>query len=134
MIIFDYPIDRTGLASCCRWEFGGVGRKPLCGGAISQTWAATLSGPWATSSPQTAPASGWLEFWDVLSAAGPRLLSERGDLRTGDVALLDGCGTKLIVRPKFLTQFVRQKRVGLYQKMRSRGPACDLYWLCKVFP
>ena len=29
-----------------------------------------LSGPWATSSPQTAPASGQIEFWDVFPPPG----------------------------------------------------------------
>jgi len=32
--------------------------------------APVLSGPWATSSPQTAPASGFLEFWDVFPLPG----------------------------------------------------------------
>jgi hypothetical protein len=32
--------------------------------------AAVLSGSWATSSPQTAPASGFLEFWDVFPPPG----------------------------------------------------------------
>ncbi len=32
--------------------------------------APNLSGPWATSSPQTAPASGFLEFWDIFPPPG----------------------------------------------------------------
>jgi hypothetical protein len=32
--------------------------------------AQVLKGRWATSSPQTAPGSGYVEFWDVLPPPG----------------------------------------------------------------
>jgi hypothetical protein len=40
------------------------------GSAYRLERAPSLAGPWATSSPQTAPASGFLEFWDVFPPPG----------------------------------------------------------------
>lgn len=39
--------------------------KGIPGSAYRLQRASSLAGPWVSSSPQTAPASGWLEFWDV---------------------------------------------------------------------
>ena len=40
------------------------------GSAYRLQRATDLTGPWATSSPQTAPASGYVEFWDLFPPPG----------------------------------------------------------------
>jgi hypothetical protein len=52
--------------------FGGyfLSFEGVPGSAYRLQRAPTLNGPWATSSPQTAPASGSLEFWDVFPPPG----------------------------------------------------------------
>ena len=47
--------------------FGGyfIGFSGVPGSAYRLERAPALAGPWAASSPQTAPASGRLEFWDI---------------------------------------------------------------------
>jgi hypothetical protein len=52
--------------------FGGylLSFEGVPGSAYRLQRAPSLGGPWATSSPQTAPASGRLEFWDVFPPPG----------------------------------------------------------------
>ena len=52
--------------------FGGyfLSFSGVPGSAYRLQRAPVLSGPWATSSPQTAPASGLIEFWDLFPLPG----------------------------------------------------------------
>ena len=54
--------------------FGGyfLSFEGVSGSAYRLQRAPSLSGPWATSSPQTAPTSGLLEFWDLFPPLGQR--------------------------------------------------------------
>ncbi|HSU53578.1 MAG TPA: hypothetical protein VLT36_05935 [Candidatus Dormibacteraeota bacterium] len=60
--------------------FGGffLNFSGVPGSAYRLQRAPTLNGPWATSSPQTAPASGWLQFWDVFPPPGQALYRSVG--------------------------------------------------------
>jgi hypothetical protein len=52
--------------------FGGfyLGFEGVPGSAYRLQRAPSLSGPWATSTAQTAPPSGRLEFWDIFPPPG----------------------------------------------------------------
>ena len=52
--------------------FGGflINFNGVPGSAYRLQRAQSLKGPWATSSPQTAPASGHLGFWDIFPPPG----------------------------------------------------------------
>jgi hypothetical protein len=53
-------------------SFGGyfINFSGVPGSAYRLQRAPTIKGPWSTSAPQTAPSSGFVQFWDFLPPSG----------------------------------------------------------------
>ena len=65
-----WVLNRGGNGSSWSGMGGGIGGSNPYVSALAVARAPGVSGPWAASGPQTAPASGLVEFWDLFPPPG----------------------------------------------------------------